>query len=375
MNHRLRTVPSIARRATYLTLFCFTISLAYAWNYAIAAPSQAELLVQSSSDAQHKSVKSLSPSLLEGSASEGSSPFLASDLYVTIKQPTGQIINYSVDSFGNLHGDHGKTIVLRPIARSKLLNEARQLRAKHYGELLSWQEAKRVIPRKTNLTVIDLETGLRFNAQRRAGSSHADVQPLTKADTETMKQIYNGTWSWHRRAILVEANGRTLAASMHGMPHGGDGIPGNGFSGHFCIHFQGSTTHGKGNIDLGHQLMIAKASGTLGSFMSELDPYDTINTFFLANTYDDRALMHRVFPISMLPQAKRRYFGAEDAAIRHRFMEPDEHSHTELITDIPVETCQARGSRCAQKSVSIFHMRRLSLLDAWTIDDITTPRQ
>ena len=53
-----------------------------------------------------------------------------------------------------------------------------------------------------------------------------------------MKTIYQGKWSWQRKAIIVELeDGRRLAASMHGMPHGAGAIRGNNFNGHFCVHF------------------------------------------------------------------------------------------------------------------------------------------
>jgi len=377
MNRPLQSLPIVVIWKTVLSaVLVIVIGLAYFFNHANAAPSSPELHVRSSPDARHESVKTLPPSLLDGAMNIGNGPLPASDLYLTVRQDTASSeIVYSLDATGNLHQEDGQILLLRPAARSKLLNEARQLRAQHYGELLPWQEAKSVIPRKANLTVVDLETGLRFNAQRRAGSSHADVQPLTKADSETMKEIYGGKWSWHRRAILVIANGRTLAASMHGMPHGGDGIPDNGFRGHFCIHFQGSATHGKGNIDLGHQLMVAKASGTLEPFISALDPYDTVNAFFLANEYDDRALMRSVFADSLSPQANIRHFGAQETAIRHQFIEPEDIPDTALTADIRVETCQARGGRCADKSVSLFHLGRLSPMDAWKIDEITKSKQ
>ena len=58
-----------------------------------------------------------------------------------------------------------------------------------------------------------------------------------------MKTIYNGKWSWKRRAILIITHDQLLAASMHGMPHGAGALK-NGFPGHFCVHFYGSTTHG-----------------------------------------------------------------------------------------------------------------------------------
>ncbi|MFF2889694.1 hypothetical protein [Paenibacillus sp. NPDC057967] len=376
MNRSLQSLQSVTRKTALFAFLSVIICLAYSANYAIAAPSRAELHVRSSPDARHESVKPLPPTLLDGAMSIGSGPQTASDLYLSVPQAKGSsTLIYTVDTLGNLHREDGQILLLRPAARSKLLHEARQLRTQHYGELLPWQEAKSVIPRKANLTVVDLETGLRFNAQRRAGSSHADVQPLTKADSETMKEIYGGKWSWHRRAILVIAHGRTLAASMHGMPHGGDGIPDNGFSGHFCIHFQGSATHGKGNIDLGHQLMVAKASGTLEPFIGALDPYDTVNAFFLANEYGDRALMRSVFTDSLSPQANTRHFGVEEAAIRHQFIQPEDIPDTALAADIPVEICQARGGRCVNKSVRIFHLGRLSPLDAWRIDAITGSQQ
>ena len=110
------------------------------------------------------------------------------------------------------------------------------------------EKANEVLPNKSIFTILDVETGLHFTVQRRAGSNHADVQPLTYRDTKIMKTIYNGKWSWKRRSILIIAKDQLLAASMHGMPHGAGALK-NGFPGHFCVHFYGSTTHGSGNED------------------------------------------------------------------------------------------------------------------------------
>lgn len=87
-------------------------------------------------------------------------------------------------------------------------------------EMLPWEKVNEIIPNKTVFTIIDVETGLSFQVQRRAGSQHADVQPLTKKDTQIMKKIYHDQWSWKRRAILVFIDQQMIAASMHGMPHG-----------------------------------------------------------------------------------------------------------------------------------------------------------
>ncbi|MGI6113810.1 MAG: hypothetical protein ACOYEJ_06780 [Mahellales bacterium] len=132
-----------------------------------------------------------------------------------------------------------------------------------YGRLLPWNEVKKIFPNMSIAKVVDFRTGLSFMVQRRAGSSHADVQPLTAQDTAIMKEIYGGTWSWNRRAVIVEVNGYRIAGSMTGMPHGYGKIKDNNFNGHFCIHFLNSTTHTSGNVDKRHLEEILKSAGML----------------------------------------------------------------------------------------------------------------
>ncbi|MFS8501624.1 MAG: hypothetical protein FWJ59_07465, partial [Caldicoprobacter sp.] len=61
--------------------------------------------------------------------------------------------------------------------------------------------------------------------------------------------------------IIVQVNGKKMAASMNGMPHGGSTIANNNFAGHFCIHFYGSRTHGTNRVDPEHQAAIRIAAG------------------------------------------------------------------------------------------------------------------
>ena len=131
-----------------------------------------------------------------------------------------------------------------------------------YGELLVWEEVKLLFPKYATAKITDIYTGLSFFVQRREGSAHADVQPLTAEDTVIMKKIYGGQWSWERRSIIVEIGGRRIAASMHGMPHGGGKIVDNNFPGHFCLHFLGSYIHG-GEMDRRHHQEIFRAAGRL----------------------------------------------------------------------------------------------------------------
>ncbi|KUG03932.1 n-acetylmuramoyl-l-alanine amidase [hydrocarbon metagenome] len=152
-----------------------------------------------------------------------------------------------------------------------------------YGEFLSWAEVNKLFPKYCEAKVIDLETGSHFMIQRRGGTYHADVQPLTARDTEVMKKIYNDKWSWKRRAVIIQLdNNQKIAASMNGMPHGLGNIEGNNFDGHFCIHFKDSTTHGSRKVDTAHQLMIWKSAGLLDRQLSSLKAGDTIDVFLAA---------------------------------------------------------------------------------------------
>lgn len=152
-----------------------------------------------------------------------------------------------------------------------------------FGELISWEEADQLFPKYQRARIVDVDTRLAFWVQRRAGTEHADVQPLTKADTEIMKTIYQGKWSWQRKAIIVELeNGRRLAASMHGMPHGAGAISGNNFNGHFCVHFLGSTTHGSKSPNAAHQIMVWKAANQFDRLLQQVSAPEAIDVFFTA---------------------------------------------------------------------------------------------
>ncbi|MFZ5969731.1 MAG: LysM peptidoglycan-binding domain-containing protein [Bacillota bacterium] len=154
-----------------------------------------------------------------------------------------------------------------------------------YGEYLDWwTEAQYVLPIGTEFKIIDFYTSKSFMAKRTTGANHADVEPLTMNDTQMMKEIWGGNLDWNKRPVVIEVNGRKIAASASGMPHAGnDSAPGgvntdwrsgdygpgynldwiknNGMDGHFDLHFLNSTTHNTGTIDTKHQENIKIAAG------------------------------------------------------------------------------------------------------------------
>lgn len=157
--------------------------------------------------------------------------------------------------------------------RQMLQAAVERLKQQRFGQLVSWQEADRLLPRYSTFQLMDLDTGITWNVQRRAGSSHADIQPLTEQDTQKLKAVYGGTWSWDRRAVVVLMDDRRIAGSINGMPHGAGALR-NGFPGHHCLHFWQSTTHTKRKPDAAHQVMVHKAAGCLLPYLAGLEPAD-----------------------------------------------------------------------------------------------------
>jgi hypothetical protein len=93
------------------------------------------------------------------------------------------------------------------------------------------------------------------------GQSHLDAEPLTKEDTDKMKQAYPA-WSWDRRSILIRYEGQVYAASMNGMPHSYQSNKTSGFPGHFCIHFAFSRGDSSQRLDAEHQQAVLEAAAT-----------------------------------------------------------------------------------------------------------------
>ena len=126
--------------------------------------------------------------------------------------------------------------------------------------LLDWFEGgKEWLYKGSRFTITDVRTGLSFRATRFGGWYHADSEPLTASDTAIMKRIAGGKWSWDRRAIWVTLGGKTVAASMHCMPHMANPTKSNNFDGHFCIHLKGSLVHENSKECPRHQAMVREA--------------------------------------------------------------------------------------------------------------------
>lgn len=236
----------------------------------------------------------------------------------------------------------------------------------HFGQPVPWDKVKHSFGRMKYATVIDLETGERFSVQRRAGSRHADVQPLTRSDTHIMKHIYQGKWSWKRRAILVEVNGIFYAASMHGMPHGAGAIQGNVFPGHFCIHFSGSSTHRRIEPDPSHSLMILKASGSLPQAIMEAEPEKLVGYFLTSLNEHDAHTLRMTTAGTPLPT----FLHDIDSVRKPEEIRPSDPD-APMIVDIPVRVEYSLRSGKTGAGLWHFLLMRSAPWERWQIIDVS----
>jgi len=158
------------------------------------------------------------------------------------------------------NGNHGYMYAefLRELSESSGQTIAGQV------ELIEWNAARNIIPRNTPITIVDVRTGLTWQMISFSHGNHADIVTATAEDTAIMRQAFGGSWTWTPRPVLVLAGGRTIAASLSGMPHAGDGgVHNNNMNGHVCLHFLNSRTHnGNRSHERDHQNAVREAYNT-----------------------------------------------------------------------------------------------------------------
>ena len=234
-------------------------------------------------------------------------------------------------------------------------------------EMLPWEKVDGILPKYSEFTVLDVETGKKFKVQRRAGNRHADVQPLTMKDTKIMKEIYGGKWSWKRRAIVVIHQDQWIAASMHGMPHGAGALE-NDFPGHFCIHFYGSKTHSTNAMDLSHKLMILKAAGKLQEYVTDADPFELINAYVAGFKQQDS----RIISTISLQQIDwhEHIQSIDNINLKRITIFPVEDIVNKISLQVPVEIEWKSNDSEKKYFKGDIYLFRFSPADAWKIDSI-----
>jgi len=86
-------------------------------------------------------------------------------------------------------------------------------------------------------TLYDPETGISWQVHMFSYGKHAEIEPLTAADTEKMYQVC-GYQDWTPKPVwVIFADGTIRIATTHSVPHEVQHITSNNFAGHSCLHF------------------------------------------------------------------------------------------------------------------------------------------
>ncbi len=137
---------------------------------------------------------------------------------------------------------------------------------------VDWSIVKSKLKKRQIVKLTDINSGLSFNVDVQSAGNHADVEPVTAADTVTMCEIYGvnsaNQIKWYRHAMIMTIGNEQFITSVYGTPHGQQNIgASNQFEGQFCVHFKGSSIHAGdgGNVPASenHQAVISNAAKEL----------------------------------------------------------------------------------------------------------------
>lgn len=113
-------------------------------------------------------------------------------------------------------------------------------------ERLHWNEVSRILPMRTPIQVFDIFSGITYYVSSLSNNIHADVETVTARDTELLFESFDGISTWFGQPIWVTIGDRTIAATIHSVPHDISTIANNNMDGHICMHFYGSFTSNVG---------------------------------------------------------------------------------------------------------------------------------
>jgi len=129
------------------------------------------------------------------------------------------------------------------------------------GELINWSEVKGMLALGSSYLVTDYNSGTSFYLVYTGGENHAEMECKDAFDASVLRDVFGGEYSFFKRAVVVSINGKQIAASLQGYPHGTDEYAQNDMSGHVCLFFGGSLSHVGSLPDAEHQELVYKAAG------------------------------------------------------------------------------------------------------------------
>ncbi|MDR0840231.1 MAG: peptidoglycan-binding protein [Christensenellaceae bacterium] len=129
------------------------------------------------------------------------------------------------------------------------------------GSLTSWSEVKPLFAEGASYVITDYNTGTTFSMAFVGGENHAEMECKTAADAGIYRQVFGGEYNYSKRPVVITIDGRNIAGSLSGWPHGEDFYPNNDMRGHTCLFFEGSLSHVGDLPDVEHLELVYRAAG------------------------------------------------------------------------------------------------------------------
>lgn len=245
--------------------------------------------------------------------------------------------------------------------KQKIEDLVAKVESVHYAKATPWEQVKQTFGRMEYATVIDLETGERFHVQRRAGSRHADVQPLTRTDTQTMKKFIRangagsaGRFSWRSTAFISPPR-CTACLTVRGYRR-------KRLSRTLLHPLFGSSTHKRKEPDPSHSLMIQKASGSLAANLIGASAEELVGYFLTALHEQDIHSLRMTTDGFPLPDRL-----AQVASIRKTEMVIPSDEKGPLLLEVPVHLTYFTRNNDERKEKWTFVLHRPVPWDRWRV--------
>lgn len=129
------------------------------------------------------------------------------------------------------------------------------------GSADQWSSVKTLMTVGSGYTFTDCYTGETFTLIFTGGENHAEMELADESQLAAFMHICGGEYNYLKRPVVIEIDGRKIAASIQCWPHGEDTTPENGMDGHLCVYFEGSVSNVGRLADVEHNSNIKKASG------------------------------------------------------------------------------------------------------------------
>lgn len=160
------------------------------------------------------------------------------------------------------------------------IDESTKIELLNQAKVVDWNSFDDIMSIGSRFIIVDYYTGTYFVCERHMGGLHADVEPIDKEATRSLKSLYKDRENWKHRPVLIVFEDKSVycassfivghagrddkkflemvdnRSSGYGMGENYDFIKGNDLDGHICVHVLDCRNHFDGRVSEKHQVNI-----------------------------------------------------------------------------------------------------------------------